>query len=95
MVREGAQIALTREPGNLPREMDMTFVGCDESQEIETMTAKTKVLSHDQSRARIAASAMFAIVLGTFLVFAAGFAHSATIHNAAHDSRHSFSFPCH
>lgn len=39
--------------------------------------------------------AVLAILLGVFLVFGTGFAHSDTIHNAAHDSRHSFSFPCH
>jgi cobalt transporter subunit CbtB len=39
--------------------------------------------------------AMAAILLGAFLVLGIGFAHSDTIHNAAHDSRHSFAFPCH
>ena len=36
-----------------------------------------------------------ALLLGGFLVFAAGFANSATLHAAGHDSRHSISFPCH
>jgi cobalt transporter subunit CbtB len=36
-----------------------------------------------------------AILLGAFLVIGAGFAPLATIHNAAHDARHSFAFPCH
>lgn len=39
--------------------------------------------------------ALSAILLGAFLVLGIGFAHSDTIHNAAHDSRHSFAFPCH
>lgn len=39
--------------------------------------------------------ALSAILLGVFLVMGTGFAHSDTIHNAAHDSRHSFAFPCH
>lgn len=39
--------------------------------------------------------ALSAILLGAFLVLGIGFAHSNTIHNAAHDSRHSFAFPCH
>ena len=39
--------------------------------------------------------AVSAILLGVFLVLGMGFAHSATIHNAAHDSRHSLAFPCH
>ena len=39
--------------------------------------------------------ALAAILLGTFLVLGIGFAHSNTIHNAAHDSRHALAFPCH
>ena len=47
-----------------------------------------------EQAARIA-PALAAILLGTFLVLGVGFAHSDTLHNAAHDSRHSFAFPCH
>lgn len=43
---------------------------------------------------RIAAAAV-AVILGSFILIGVGFAHSDTIHNAAHDSRHSFAFPCH
>ena len=43
----------------------------------------------------IIAPAVLALLLGAFLVLGTGFAHSDTIHNAAHDSRHSFAFPCH
>jgi cobalt transporter subunit CbtB len=39
--------------------------------------------------------AVVAIVLGVFVLFGVGFAGPAAIHNAAHDSRHSFAFPCH
>lgn len=39
--------------------------------------------------------AVIAIVFGVFVVMGAGFAHSSTIHNAAHDARHAFAFPCH
>lgn len=39
--------------------------------------------------------ALAAMLLGAFLVLGIGFAHSDTVHNAAHDSRHSFAFPCH
>ncbi len=38
---------------------------------------------------------MAAALLGLVIVFGVGFAHSDTIHNAAHDSRHSTAFPCH
>lgn len=36
-----------------------------------------------------------AILLGIGLVWGVGFAAPAAIHNAAHDARHSFAFPCH
>lgn len=35
------------------------------------------------------------LLLGAFLILGVGFANSSTIHNAAHDTRHSVSFPCH
>lgn len=34
-------------------------------------------------------------LLGVFFVFGVGFASPEAIHNAAHDARHAFSFPCH
>ena len=34
-------------------------------------------------------------LLGVFLIWGTGFAQSDTLHNAAHDSRHAISFPCH
>lgn len=36
-----------------------------------------------------------ALVLGGFLVFGAGFAHSNVLHDTAHDVRHANGFPCH
>jgi cobalt transporter subunit CbtB len=47
------------------------------------------------ARATVLAPAVLALLLGAFLVLGTGFAHSDTIHNAAHDTRHSFAFPCH
>ena len=44
---------------------------------------------------RVLPPALLALLLGAFLVLGTGFAHSDIIHNAAHDSRHSFAFPCH
>jgi len=35
------------------------------------------------------------VLLGVFLVFGVGFASPDAVHNAAHDARHVFSFPCH
>ncbi len=41
------------------------------------------------------APALLALLFGGFLVLGVGFAHSATIHDAAHDGRHALAFPCH
>ena len=46
-----------------------------------------------RSEALIAAA--MAALLGTFLIWGVGFSHIAGLHNAAHDTRHSISFPCH
>ncbi|MDA0664133.1 MAG: CbtB-domain containing protein [Proteobacteria bacterium] len=43
---------------------------------------------------RLAAAAV-ATLLGAFMLIGVGFAHSDILHNAAHDSRHTFAFPCH
>ena len=44
--------------------------------------------------ARISA-ALVAALLGTFILLGTGFAHPQALHNAAHDARHAFAFPCH
>ena len=40
-------------------------------------------------------SVLAVALLGGALVFTAGLAQSATLHDAAHDVRHSTGFPCH
>lgn len=39
--------------------------------------------------------AILAAALGAFLVIGAGFAPIPAVHNAGHDTRHAFAFPCH
>ena len=41
---------------------------------------------------KAAAAALF---LGAFFVWGAGLANSQVLHDAAHDTRHSYGFPCH
>lgn len=41
------------------------------------------------------ATGLIALLLGTFLVWGAGLANSAALHDTAHDTRHSYGFPCH
>jgi cobalt transporter subunit CbtB len=36
-----------------------------------------------------------AVIMGTLIIGAVGFAGSEMLHNAAHDVRHGLSFPCH
>jgi cobalt transporter subunit CbtB len=69
---------------------------CDQE---EATMAHADVRGRDEvlvgERGALLAPAIFAILLGAFLVLGAGFAPIAALHNAAHDSRHSFAFPCH
>ena len=39
--------------------------------------------------------ALAAAMLGAVILFGVALANSDTIHNAAHDTRHSAAFPCH
>jgi cobalt transporter subunit CbtB len=57
----------------------------------QTVSAETDA----HARMSVLVPALSALLLGVFLVFGAGFAGSSTLHNAAHNSRHSFAFPCH
>ena len=56
-------------------------------------TTTTHVSSGERAEVRNAALA--AMFFGVALVFTVGFASPSTIHNAAHDTRHALSFPCH
>jgi cobalt transporter subunit CbtB len=42
-----------------------------------------------------AAAAAIAALLGFFILFGVGFSTIPQVHNAGHDTRHSFAFPCH
>jgi len=41
------------------------------------------------------ATAVVSLLLGAFLIYGVGLAHSDTLHDSAHDTRHSYGFPCH
>jgi cobalt transporter subunit CbtB len=55
--------------------------------------AQTQVQPTIAQGRRVIAAATLLFGLG--LVFLTGFAHSQTVHNAAHDTRHAMAFPCH
>lgn len=59
---------------------------------MQTATTTHVQSSLSQSRRVIAAATL---LFGVGLVFLTGFAHSETVHNAAHDARHALAFPCH
>ncbi len=40
-------------------------------------------------------AAVVAALIGAFILFGVGLAQPDTLHNAAHDARHAFAFPCH
>ena len=56
-------------------------------------------MTHNHVATDARSNELTAVVLGllisAFLILGVGFADSSTIHNAAHDTRHSVSFPCH
>lgn len=41
------------------------------------------------------AAALAAVLVGAALLFATGLADANLLHDAAHDARHGFAFPCH
>jgi len=89
----------TREPGNLPFAPveSRTFgrIVFPKSFTEVVMTVKTASLSlTDRIGARTVAGLM-ALVIGSILVFGVGLANSQALHDAAHDTRHSYGFPCH
>lgn len=47
------------------------------------------------SRTKVLLQAAGLLLAGGVLVFFTGFAHSEALHDAAHDTRHALSFPCH
>jgi cobalt transporter subunit CbtB len=48
-----------------------------------------------RGRSEVLKAAFVAFTLGATLVFLTGFSHIDNVHNAAHDTRHAMSFPCH
>lgn len=59
------------------------------------MTTTTVPVLKTADRSETLKTATVALALGLALVFVTGFAHPELIHDAAHDVRHSVSFPCH
>ena len=56
---------------------------------------QTVNLTRTAATSSVLMQSIFMALIGATLVFAAGFAHSQSLHDAAHDLRHSNGFPCH
>ncbi|MBV28191.1 MAG: cobalt transporter subunit [Rhodospirillaceae bacterium] len=56
---------------------------------------KTLPSTESLSPAAKAVPVLVAALLGVFILYGVGFASSQVLHNAAHDGRHAFAFPCH
>jgi cobalt transporter subunit CbtB len=101
--REGENVpqalknARRREPGDLPADEGISpdlgrgFPNaCTEVVMAVSSTSSVTLSANDRLVAGV-----FALLIGAFLVFGAGLANSAVLHDTAHDTRHSYGFPCH
>jgi cobalt transporter subunit CbtB len=59
------------------------------------MMNKTTTATQTSEKTTALMSVLFMAVLGGAILFAAGHAQSATLHDVAHDVRHATGFPCH
>lgn len=59
------------------------------------MTTLASVKKSSGTLAQAAGSIIAVMAIGVTLMFVAGHAQSATLHDAAHDMRHATGFPCH
>jgi cobalt transporter subunit CbtB len=55
----------------------------------------TRTVSSSLSVSQRLTAGIACLFLGSFLVWGTGLARDATLHNAAHDTRHAIGFPCH
>ena len=51
-------------------------------------------MSSSSKPERVAVASLLTAI-GAVIIYVIAFAHSTTLHNAAHDVRHAFAFPCH
>ena len=60
-----------------------------------TPTSKLKTAVTSQTLTSNNVQMAAALILGVVVLLGVGFAPMEAAHNAAHDTRHSFAFPCH
>jgi cobalt transporter subunit CbtB len=59
------------------------------------MAARSVTVTGSKSASERLTAGVIALFLGAFFVWGIGLAQSETLHDAAHDTRHSYGFPCH
>jgi cobalt transporter subunit CbtB len=60
-----------------------------------TSTSALRLSRSAEERVTAAIAAMVAALLGAFILYGVALADADALHNAAHDGRHAFAFPCH
>jgi cobalt transporter subunit CbtB len=60
-----------------------------------TVTSKVDTAQSSRALANNSVQMVAAAILGMVVLMGVGFAPMDVAHNAAHDTRHSFAFPCH
>jgi len=72
-----------------------TYANIQMQANIQGGAAQTSAKASDQAASSATAEIAVTLVLGAIMLFGVGFANMGIAHNAAHDARHAFAFPCH
>jgi cobalt transporter subunit CbtB len=86
--------AVSQETGRRGTELRTAAGGVAKEACLTTQSATTSVV-RGYERTDTLVAIVVAFLFGIGLVYTTGFSHPSTIHNAAHDTRHALSFPCH
>jgi cobalt transporter subunit CbtB len=86
---------MTRKPGDLPTQGITAMSSGGGRREIVDMSVLVKSAPIATVRREQLRYGVAAILLGIVFIGVTGFAQPEAIHDAAHDTRHSITFPCH
>lgn len=86
---------MTRKPGDLPSAVATQRRRWGGKETIMSARTLANADALGSSKTEMLRASLLAFSLGLALVYLAGFAFPETAHNAAHDTRHALSFPCH
>ena len=90
-----AKSTRNRESGDRPCSDETRKPSGVTAKEHDMTTTKLTAVQDTAIQSSALMQAVFALAIGGLIVFAAGFAQSQALHDAAHDVRHSTGFPCH